>query len=182
METAKFLRKHKIITSNWKVQNDGALFDKLGRRASDKSRSAKGYVVNGIGRHIVKRQVIVATTFVHNPRPDIFSIVDHINRVKTDNRAVNLRWVNSSLNQLNSRCRTQLTPHHIGKNPYKAQLMFLYRQHHLGYYATSAEAVRVMMDMRKQLFDRFYAYYTTQNDWLSPLDWRFAPGEISYKN
>jgi hypothetical protein len=44
---------------------------------------------------------IVAELFVPNPRPDIFKIVDHINRVRGDNRAENLRWVNHRLNMLN---------------------------------------------------------------------------------
>ena len=44
---------------------------------------------------------LVAQKFVHNPRPDIFKLVDHINRDRGDNRAVNLRWVNHHLNMLN---------------------------------------------------------------------------------
>ena len=45
---------------------------------------------------------LVAVAHVHNPRPDIFSIVDHIDRDKTNNHASNLRWVTHKLNMLNN--------------------------------------------------------------------------------
>ena len=54
------------------------------------------YVVNNKRVHR-----LVAELYVHNPRPDIFKIVDHINHERGDNRAENLRWVNHHLNMLN---------------------------------------------------------------------------------
>ena len=42
---------------------------------------------------------ILATQFI--PNPDNLSEVDHINRIRTDNRIENLRWVNNSENQKN---------------------------------------------------------------------------------
>ena len=54
------------------------------------------------GQRVQKRvHRLVAKTFVVNPRPDIFDIVDHIDRNKKNNNASNLRWVNTRLNSLN---------------------------------------------------------------------------------
>ena len=41
---------------------------------------------------------LVATAFVHNPRPDIFTVVDHIDHCKTNNHYTNLRWLSPRLN------------------------------------------------------------------------------------
>jgi len=64
-------------------------------------RNSKGYVqigTSGCGRFLVSR--LVAKMFVPNPRPDIFNQVDHINRDKTNNSWLNLRWLSGQLNVL----------------------------------------------------------------------------------
>ena len=66
---------------------------------------------NGLGYMVTKRRGnvtecvhrLIAEAFVPNPRPDIFTQVDHINRVRDDNRACNLRWVSPELNALNKK-------------------------------------------------------------------------------
>ena len=40
---------------------------------------------------------LVAHIFCHNPRPDVFNVVDHIDGDPTNNLPVNLRWVNNHL-------------------------------------------------------------------------------------
>ena len=45
---------------------------------------------------------LVAHVFVHNPRTDIFKLVDHIDRDSTNNVFSNLRWLNHALNNLNN--------------------------------------------------------------------------------
>ena len=48
---------------------------------------------------------MVAQAFVHNPRPDIFDVVDHIDHNPENNCAANLRWLNTQLNSYSRRSR-----------------------------------------------------------------------------
>ena len=74
------------------------------------SKDKKGYSVviisnGGRNRKHAKVHRLVAETFIENVenKPQ----VDHINRDRCDNRVCNLRWVNNSENQYNSK-RTRL--------------------------------------------------------------------------
>ena len=84
---------------------DNTVFDvKIGRWGSDYGKiikfwNAGGYMFNRIlnlSLHKVK-----CDACVYNPRPDLFTWTDHINGDTSDNRASNLRHVNSHLNHLN---------------------------------------------------------------------------------
>lgn len=48
---------------------------------------------------------LIAEVFVKNPNPNIYKEVNHINRIKTDNRIENLRWCNRSINMKNTDLR-----------------------------------------------------------------------------
>jgi hypothetical protein len=51
------------------------------------------------GQMIVSIHRAVAMAFVHNPRPDIFTCVDHINHDRKNNHYTNLRWISANLNR-----------------------------------------------------------------------------------
>jgi hypothetical protein len=77
------------------------------------SYDSKGYVGITLCKegksktHKVHR--LVAYAFI--PNPDNLPQVDHINRVKTDNRVENIRWVSQSDNQVNTKDRINSTGH-----------------------------------------------------------------------
>jgi hypothetical protein len=69
--------------------------------------------MNGIETsHMVHR--LMALAFI--PNPDNKEMIDHINRIKTDNRIENLRWASRSENIINTARREHLHiyPHHGG--------------------------------------------------------------------
>ena len=67
----------------------------------------KGYVHIHLENHVKCRvNRVIAEQFIVNDDPDNKTEVDHINRVRTDNRIDNLRWVTSLQNQ-NNRGKTR---------------------------------------------------------------------------
>ena len=88
------------------VRSDGMILLRGGTRGRKPSwtfgttNKKTGYMftyVNGKGYYIHR---LVAETFI--PNPENLPEVDHINRIKTDNRVDNLRWVSVKDNRRNS--------------------------------------------------------------------------------
>lgn len=52
--------------------------------------------------------VLVAVAFVENPDPENFSEVDHIDRVRDNPVATNLRWIDREGNMNNRRCSKEV--------------------------------------------------------------------------
>ena len=59
----------------------------------------KGYIVCWLNRKIYLKHRIIANNFIENPNN--YEFVDHINRIRTDNRIENLRFVSNRMNMNN---------------------------------------------------------------------------------
>ena len=53
-------------------------------------------------QHNYRVHRLMAIKFLYNPAPKVFKIVDHIDRNERNNDICNLRWVNTTLNNLNT--------------------------------------------------------------------------------
>ena len=90
------------------VDNDYQIFTEEPyqiRRKSNKRivkeclRSKNGYISCTLNTVRIDKHRILALQFIENP--DNLPEIDHINRIRTDNRLENLRWVSKSDNQKN---------------------------------------------------------------------------------
>ena len=106
---------------------------------------------------------IVAKTWVDNPRPDIFKVVDHIDKNEINNVASNLQWTTARLNGSNT---DALNVYFIKKlvkngfwrsvNKWRARVRIDKKSHSLGMYKTFQEAFQVARTFREQNLARIY--------------------------
>ena len=88
--------------------------------------------------------------------------IDHINRIKSDNRISNLREANNSQNRANSKTTNKNgfkgVTHHkwMTKKPYAANIKHDNKQIYLGCYATPEEAYAAYCDAAKKLHGEFF--------------------------
>lgn len=82
--------------------------------------------------------------FMETGTDPMFHDIDHINRIKDDNRWINLRMVSRSENSFNQqKCTTEIYPGvHKRKNRYCARIMIDYVRVNLGSFKTAEEAIR----------------------------------------
>ena len=72
-----------------------------------------GYVRCVLNAKRYHKHRIIALQFI--PNPDNLPQVDHINKVRTDNRIVNLRWVSCSMNQRNRTSNNNVIYNYVDK-------------------------------------------------------------------
>jgi hypothetical protein len=122
-----------------------------GKELSNKPGN-NGYLMVGMmlnGAKITELQHRVAWALFHNKwaATDQVTVLDHINRDKTDNRIINLREVSNTDNHYNVDVRANNTSSKTGvsykkdKKMWQAYYFFQEKQYHLGYFKDFEEAV-----------------------------------------
>jgi hypothetical protein len=114
-----------------------------------------GYLATGINRTIKLVHVIVLSVFKPNPAPHFFDRVDHINREVTDNRLVNLRWSNRTLNGFN---RTVRKGYYKTRSGFCASIQFKGHKLLLGTFPTPELARARYLEARKDAMDIYDPY------------------------
>lgn len=75
------------------------------------------------------------------------NVIDHINRIKTDNRIDNLRSVDPQINCFNSSCKGYY--YNKASKKYHAQICIGYKNIYLGLHETEQEARQAYLDAKK---------------------------------
>lgn len=123
--------------------------------------TANGYrAVRVIDRSIFEHRVIWA---LHNGRETEGYYIDHINRVRDDNRIENLRLVTKSQNGMNqsiqARSKTGFKGVYKreGRPFWQMTIAFSGRTHHLGHYHTAAEAAQAYNIIAARVYGQYAA-------------------------
>jgi len=87
-------------------------------------------------------------------------VVDHINRIRDDNRIENLRLATKQENQINSvyscgKLKPRGVHYSIHAKKYRAQTQYFGRTVHIGYYNTELEASTAYNNYLKEMFNEF---------------------------
>ena len=75
--------------------------------------ASDGYIRLFLNQHKLFKHIIIAKQFI--PNPDNLPQVDHINRIRTDNRLENLRYVSNSDNNKNRSSNNGHTYNYVDK-------------------------------------------------------------------
>ena len=128
----------------WKVSRPPR--GKIGARAGNRNKVLGYRYVSINGRPVLEHQII--WFYMTGEWPDADKQIDHINRIRDDNRWSNLRLVTQELNKSNSSVRSHsgsgIKGVHYDRrrktNPYRAQISINKKTYYLGNYATEEEA------------------------------------------
>ena len=140
--------------SNFWANSDGSITKPNGKTTSGSLRDSnqRHYLCIKYNQYLVSR--LIASAWVLNPRPDLFTHCDHINGNTHDNRPENLRWLSNSLN-----CKNNCG---LNCNFYKPNKKWVARcringiSTHLGYFKTFLEGHRVGRAARTANFNEVY--------------------------
>jgi len=97
---------------NYLVSNDGRVMNsKTGRGLKPRIKKT-GYhqvaLYNDTYREDLGIHVLVARAFIHNPFPDKYDEVNHIDEIKAHNYQANLEWCDSQLNNEHTFAKTYI--------------------------------------------------------------------------
>ena len=97
-----------------------------------------GYIRCMLNQHKLYKHIIIAKQFI--PNPDNLPEVDHINKVRTDNRIDNLRYVSHSSNQRNKLTNGHYTYNYVDKISDNSFEFHEYGNHHFENYWYDVDA------------------------------------------
>ena len=142
---------------NWKNLSKNSPYEisDLGRcRKNGKlkkiTKFSNGYSYTRIHCRLKPVHALVLSVFKPNPAPHFFDRVDHINQKRHDNRLVNLRWSNRTLNAFNCEKSRGYCRHRCG---FRAEIQLEKQKIFLGCFATPAQARARYLEARRDAMD-----------------------------
>ena len=140
-------RFHYEVSSKGRVRRNGKL-----KKISIRSKNC-GYLRTTINDKSVNIHKLVLPTFRPNTQPWFYDRIDHIDGDPTNNHIENLRWSNSTLNNLNRRDRKEPVFREGRSKPYQAMIQLGGKSLHLGYFKTAMEAKSRVLEAVKDAFE-----------------------------
>ena len=149
------------------VDNDYQIFDEEPyqiRRKSNKKIVSEhidkttGYIRCNLNQKPYLKHRIIALQFI--PNPDNLPQVDHINKIRTDNRLDNLRWVNRSTNNKNRTSNNNYIYNYVDEISDNSIVIDEFEAHHFMNYYYDVDA------------DKFY-YHDVQYRELPIIDQQY---------
>ena len=141
-------KEHPIY--NLEVSNLGTVRRLPSQKIINPVLNGSGYQYIWCGKRSHSIHTLVAETW-HPKRPySHFKEVDHINRIRTDNRASNLRWVTHQLNHMNKGGKG----YYLTRNGrYRTERVVLGKRLNFGTYQTEAEAKAKVEEMTPRFWN-----------------------------
>ena len=97
------------VNSNYEIEKQYP--HRIRKLGSDKfiteNENAIGYIRVFLNPKSLLKHRIIGLQWIENDDPETKTQIDHINRIRTDNRIENLRWVTPSENMKNKKSRTR---------------------------------------------------------------------------
>ena len=144
---------------NLTVHSSGRVFLKSGDeypyfKKYRKNGTSDGYNYVRVRGHNKPVHRLVAQLFVSNPCAS-FKIVDHINRIRTDNRSSNLRWANNWLNSIN-RDNTSSTKFDYDVRMWYGSFFLRGVEHMVGFFKTFRQSHLAVRAAKVEAFTRVH--------------------------
>ena len=111
---------------------------------TNKPNSCSGYIQIQIGIKMYKVHRLIMMAFVGESDQQ----VDHINRIKTDNRFENLRYCTDSENQWNKESVDNAKGYYWNRNKWQSRIRINGKKKHLGCFDNEQEARQAYVDAR----------------------------------
>jgi hypothetical protein len=127
----------------WRLVNISNQFGKYGEKwklSDQESKDDTGYMVIRINNKKVKVHRIVGYAYLGLDITNKKEQIDHINRIRNDNRVENLRISDNQKNQFNREVKGYCIRKYKDTIRYQAYISVNGKKRHLGYYDTPEEA------------------------------------------
>ena len=132
--------KKEIFNGRYVIYSDGRIWSVKRNKFLKPSFHHTGYTRVCIDKKDYRIHVLVAKSFI--PNPNNFTDINHINKIKSDNRVENLEWCTHRYNSIYS-ISNETPGVYFYKEKYNVRIYHNKKNLYLGRFSTIEEAIKV---------------------------------------